>query len=231
MTTIVALEKGKLDQVVTVQQDAINEAKNNNGSRAFLVVGDQIRLKDLLYGLMLPSGDDAAIAIADAIAGSPANFVVMMNTEAQQLHLKNTHYINPDGLTYKTPAGKPDPNQYTSAADLAQLTRYALQNPLFAQIVETQSFLLPASANHHAYSWKTTDDLLSNYPGALGVKTGYTPEAGYCLVFAATDGKNHLIGVVLNDKDAVQRFVDAGTLLDWGFNLPILPPPPPTHTS
>jgi D-alanyl-D-alanine carboxypeptidase (penicillin-binding protein 5/6) len=224
MTAIIAIQTANLGQVVTVRQDAINEVQKYNGSSANLVVGDQIRLEDLLYGLMLPSGDDAAIAIADAVGGTTSNFVRTMNQFAQRLRLKQTHYINPDGLTYLTPQGKPDPNQYTTAADLAHLTRYAMANPLFAQVVELQHYVLPASAVHHAYTWDSIDSLLSSYPGATGVKTGYTVEAGYCLVFAATRGGHHLIGVLLHESDANQRFVDARELLDWGFALPLLAP-------
>jgi serine-type D-Ala-D-Ala carboxypeptidase (penicillin-binding protein 5/6) len=233
MTALITIETADLDKVVTIQQAAIDEVKKNNGSSAQLVVGDQIRLKDLLYALMLPSGDDSAISIADAVAGSPANFVQTMNRYAQRLHLTQTHYINPDGLTYMTPQGKPDPNHYTSTSDLVQLTRIAMDNPLFAQIVELQHYVLPATAQHHAYTWDTTDDLLSLYPGAVGVKTGFTGEAGYCLVFSATSARHHLIGAVMNDTDnnPNQRFVDAEKLLDWGFALPLLPPPTPTANS
>ncbi len=230
MTAVIALAQPNPSQLVTVKQDALNEVKNNDGSSAQLVVGDQIPLKYLLYGLMLPSGDDAAIAIADAISGSPANFVTLMNTYARKLHLTHTHYINPDGLTYDLPNGKANPDHYTSAQDLATLTRYALRNPRFAQLVELQHFTLAATGQHQAYTWDNTDTLLSEYAGALGVKTGYTPEAGYCLVFAANNGQHHLIGVVLGEKLENQRFVDAINLLNWGFALP-LRPPAPTPTS
>jgi D-alanyl-D-alanine carboxypeptidase (penicillin-binding protein 5/6) len=230
MTAIMTIDKANLNQIVTIKQDAIDEVKKNNGSSAQLVVGDQIRLKDLLYALMLPSGDDAAITIAEVVGGTTDHFVSMMNSYAHQLHLTQTHYINPDGLTYFTPQGKPNPDHYTTAADLARLTRYALNNPLFAQIVQLQHFVLPATSLHHAYVWDTTNTLLSTYPGATGIKTGYTVEAGYCLVFSAYNSGHRLIGVLLQDKDANQRFVDAQTLLDWGFNLPLLPPPP-TPTS
>jgi len=224
MTALIAIQKGNLNQIVTVQRNAFDEVQKHNGSSAYLVVGDQIRLKDLLYGLMLPSGDDAAVAVADAVGGTTSNFVGMMNLFAHQLHLTQTHYINPDGLTYLTPQGKPDPNQYTTAADLVRLTGYAMTNPLFAQLVELQHYVLPASAFHHAYTWDSIDTLLSSYPGATGVKTGYTVEAGYCLVFSATSGGHHLIGALLNEPDANQRFIDARTLLDWGFGLPLRPP-------
>jgi serine-type D-Ala-D-Ala carboxypeptidase (penicillin-binding protein 5/6) len=232
MTALITLQTADLNQVVTIKQDAIDEVKKNQGSSAQLVVGDKIRLSDLLYGLMLPSGDDAAIAIADVVAGSPAQFVAMMNQYAQRLHLTQTHYINPDGLTYLTAQGKPDPNHYTSAADLVQLTRVAENNPLFAQIVALQEYKLASTADHHAYDWVTTDTLLSNYPGTIGIKTGFTPEAGYCLVFAAISAGHHLIGAVLNDSttDAGARFADAGKLLDWGFALPLRPPAPTAQT-
>ena len=224
MTAIIAIQTADRNQIVTIHQDAIDEVKKHNGSSAFLVVGDRIRLEDLLYGLILPSGDDAAIAIADAVGGTTSNFVQMMNHFARRLHLTQTHYINPDGLTYLTPQGQPDPNQYTTASDLAHLTRFAMANPFFAQLVELQHFVLPASAVHHAYTWESIDTLLSTYPGATGVKTGFTVEAGYCLAFAATRGGHHLVGVLLHEPDANQRFADASTLLDWGFALPLLPP-------
>ncbi len=115
-----------------------------------------------------------------------------------------------------------------SAADLAHLTRSAMSNPLFAQIVELQHYVLGATTVHHTYIWDSIDTLLSIYPGATGVKTGHTEEAGYCLVFSATNAGHHLIGVVLNENSDNQRFVDAKTLLDWGFNLPLLPPPTPS---
>jgi D-alanyl-D-alanine carboxypeptidase (penicillin-binding protein 5/6) len=210
------------------QQDAVDEVKKNDGSSAQLVVGDQIRLGDLLYGLMLPSGDDAAIAIADAISGSPAKFVQLMNNYAHQLHLTHTHYGNPDGLTYKLPNGQVDPNNnnYTTAADLAQLAHIALHDPIFDQVIRLQYYVLPATPTHHAYAWETTNLLLSRYAGATGVKTGYTMEAGYCLVFSATNANHHLIGILLHDSndDTDQRFIDARTLLDWGFHLPLRPP-------
>lgn len=229
MTAILVLNKGDLNQLVTVQQDAAKEAADNNGSNAGLIVGDQIRMKDLLYALLLPSGDDAAIAIADAMSGSVPAFVQQMNSYAHQLKLNNTHFINPDGLTYMLANGQPDSNHYTTASDLAHLTRYALQNPLFAQIVQLQEYVLPATDVHHRYDWVTTDNLLRSYAGAIGIKTGYTTEAGYCLVFAAYSNGHHLIGVLLHDGDnpdqAEQRFADAATLLDWGFQLPLLPPP------
>ncbi|HEY7127168.1 MAG TPA: D-alanyl-D-alanine carboxypeptidase family protein [Ktedonobacterales bacterium] len=223
MTAILAIETAKLDQTVTIKQDAVNEVNKYKGSSAGLVVGDQMSLRDLLYGLMLPSGDDAAIAIADAVGGNASNFVQKMNSYAKQLGLTQTHYVNPDGLTYLTAQGKPDPNQYSSAGDLARLARHAMANPFFAQLVQLQHYVLFPTNFHHAYIWDGINSLLSTYPGATGVKTGYTEEAGYCLVFAATNGQHHLIGALLHDTDDNQRYVDARALLDWGFGLPVGP--------
>src|SRR5947209_3185558 len=215
MTAIIAIQTGNLNQLITIHQDAIDEVKNNGGSSAQLVVGDQVRLKDLLYGLMLPSGDDAAVAIADSMSGSVDNFVQVMNIFAYRLHLFQTHYSNADGL--------PAPGHYTTAYDLVRLSQYTMKNNIFAQIVKTGYYNLAASSSHHAYKWTNTNDLLGTnqkkipaYPGTTGIKTGHTDEAGYCLVFSATHSGHDLIGTVLfdTDTDPVLRFRDAKTLLN-----------------
>ncbi len=216
MTAVIAIETTDLDQLVPIHQDAFDEVTQNQGSSAQLVPGDQIPLKDLLYGLLLPSGDDAAIAIADAVGGTRENFVRIMNIVAHQLHLYQTHYANADGL--------PAPGHHTSAYDLVRLAHYAMTLPVFAQIVQTQEYKLFANELHHKYIWKTTNQLLRTYAGATGIKTGTTPEAGFCLVFSATRDGHHLIGVVLHSTSDQHRFADAKTLLNWGFGLPLLPP-------
>jgi D-alanyl-D-alanine carboxypeptidase (penicillin-binding protein 5/6) len=222
MTALIAIQSGKLTQMVTIGQDAFNEVHLNGGSGANLVVGDQIPLQDLLYGLMLPSGDDAAVAIADAVGGSVPNFVTIMNVEAQRLHLYQTHYANPDGLEVTDSQGNPISGvHYTTAYDLARLTSYAMSVPLFAQIVQTKEMQLPATAVRHAYVWTNINFLLFNYRGTIGVKTGWTPQAGGCLVFAARRNGQTLIGVVLDSANETTRFTDAETLLDWGFKLPV----------
>lgn len=223
MTALIAIQTGNLDQLVTINQDAYDEVHLQDGSSAQLVVGDQLALRDLLYALMLPSGDDAAIAIAEALAGTPENFVQRMNLFAYRLHLFQTHYLDPDGLTVYTANGS-DPGHYTTAADLTRLARYAMSIPLFAQIAQTKKYTLAATAQHHAYTWTTTNTLLGTYPGMTGIKTGYTAEAGYCLVFSATRNGHHLIGTVLHNTDDSRRLNDAKALLDWGFALPLLPP-------
>jgi D-alanyl-D-alanine carboxypeptidase (penicillin-binding protein 5/6) len=227
MTAVIAIQMGNLDQVITVKQDAHDEWVNNNGSNAQLHAGDKIKLKDLLYALLLPSGDDAAIAIADGISGNSDNFVNVMNIFAYRLHLFQTHYINPDGLTYKTG------QNYTTTYDLIRLAQYAMSLPLFAQIVKTPQYTLAATSTHHSYTWNTTNAFLAHsditptvkpYPGTTGIKTGYTAEAGGCLVFSATRNGHHLIGIVLGSADETSRFADAATLLNWGFGLPLKVP-------
>lgn len=212
MTALVALQRGQLDQLIAVHEDAIEEVEQNNGSNAALKVNEQLTLRDMLYGLLLPSGDDAAVAIADGLAGSQAGFVQWMNQEALQLHLTHTHYGNVDGLF--------SDNHYTTAHELAVLARYALRQPLFAQIVQTRMYQPSPAGTHQAHSWVNTNNLLWTYAGATGVKTGYTGDAGPCLVFSATRGGHHLIGVVLHTSTEASRFSDAQKLLDWGFGLP-----------
>ncbi len=221
MTAVIAVQTNNLDQGITVKQDAIDEVTLHNGSSALLQRGDVVPLKALLYGLLLPSGDDAAIAIADGLAGTSDKFVQRMNLFAHRLQLYQTHYTNPDGLT---PDNETNSNHYTTAADLVRLSRYAMSLPLFAQIVQTPTYTLAANGQHHRYSWKTTNDLLSTYAGMTGIKTGHTVEAGWCLLFAATRAQHHLIGVVLHSDTYQGRFDDAKVLLNWGFSLPVLPP-------
>jgi len=213
MTAIVAITFGKPDQKITIGQDAIKE-QNGENSVADLSPGDVLTLKDLLYALLLPSGDDAAVAIADGVAGSEANFVRMMNFEAALLGLDHTHYTNVHGLDA---AG-----HYTTVGDLARIGRIAVQNfPLFAQIVKTPTYVV-RTALHGQYTWHTTNELLTplhEYQGTIGIKTGHTGKAGYCLVFAATRSGATLIGVLLGEQDqsGEQRFYDATALLNWGF--------------
>lgn len=235
MTALLAIEQGNLEQLVTIPKEAARLISDYEGaSTAFLVPGDQIRLHDLLYALMLPSGNDAAIAIAHAIAGSTEDFVTMMNERAHELGLNSMHYVNPHGLTplekkpEKSPSAKLKINNInrSSAADLTELAQLALQHSKFADVVRMQQYILPASNIHRAYTWTSTNALLSLYPGIDGIKTGFSLEAGYCLSFAASNENHSLIGVMLNDTDDTpeQRFRDAQILLEWGFNLPLLPP-------
>lgn len=215
MTALVALSFGKLDQQIPIGADA---AALNNGqnSVAFLRQGDTLSLGDLLYALLLPSGDDAAVAIADSVAGSPANFVALMNLEATILGLsKTTHYANVHGLDAD--------GHYTTASDLAKLTASAMTYKAFRDVVGTTKYVLAATSTHGRYTWTNTNELLpgeiNQYSGAVGVKTGYTGNAGYCLVFAASHPEGQLVGVILGESTYEGRFTDAKLLLTWGFQI------------
>jgi D-alanyl-D-alanine carboxypeptidase (penicillin-binding protein 5/6) len=219
MTALLAIQTGKLDQIVTVNQEAVDEVFLHDGSGAGLQVGEEFPLKDMLYWLMLPSGNDAAVAIADELGGdSQANFVKHMNLLAYRLHLFQTHYTDPDGLNWR---GSPD--DFSSAADLTHLAMYAMQVPEFAQIVRTTTYSVPATAQHLAHKCINTDSLLTAFPGMLGIKTGHTYVAGWCLVFAAEHNGHRLIGTVLDSPSEMQRDNDVTALLDWGFSMPIAP--------
>ncbi|OPY57722.1 MAG: D-alanyl-D-alanine carboxypeptidase DacB precursor [Pelotomaculum sp. PtaU1.Bin035] len=204
LTAIIALEKGRPADMVTIS----GEACNIEGSAIGLDEGEKISLEDLLYALMLNSGNDSAVAIASYIGGSVDGFVDLMNKKAAELGAVNTHFNNPNGL--------PDPNHYSTAYDMAVIARYAMQNPEFRKIVATetkdicredpnaQTYLL----NHNKLLWQ--------YEGANGIKTGYTELAGQCLVASAARQGRELIAVVLG-SEGTNIWSDAKVLLDYGF--------------
>jgi serine-type D-Ala-D-Ala carboxypeptidase (penicillin-binding protein 5/6) len=210
MTAYVALTFGQLDQPITVGPDAAG-FDPTYASLAGLRNGETFTLRELLYALLLPSGDDAAVAIADGVGGSQQHFVALMNVEAVILGLSNTHYADVHGLD--------TPNHFTTARDLARLTRFALRLPEFARIVATGTYTLAPTTRHQSYFWSSTNKLLGArpYAGATGVKTGFTGNAGECLVFTAQRANIHLLGVLLDEPSDDARFSDAATLLDWGF--------------
>ena len=224
MTAVVALTYGKLDQQITVGPDTV-AIEDGGTSVAGLQLGERLSLRELLYCLMLPSGDDAAITIADGVAGSQASFVALMNLEAGLLGLSHTHYANPHGLDA--------PGHFTSVSDLVRLTQYAMKSPTFAQIVATPNMTLPATATHHEFILANTNELLQTEPfaygGAIGVKTGFTGPAGYCLVFMAQRPSGILIGAVLGDASYDGRFTDATALLNWAYAA-LSPTPTATAT-
>ena len=187
MTSIIAIESGKVEDTVTID-DSILKAY---GSGIYIEVGEEIKLKDLLYGLMLRSGNDAALAIANYIAGSEGNFVNLMNAKAKELGMKNTLFYNASGLP--TPHGN-----YSSCYDMALLTRYVMKNKLYREIVSTKEYKV--ATNYKTYVWNNKNKLL-RYNYITGGKTGYTEESGRTLVSSATiDGMN-LIAVTIRDSD------------------------------
>jgi serine-type D-Ala-D-Ala carboxypeptidase (penicillin-binding protein 5/6) len=199
MTAIIAIENGNLEDEVIISK----RAANVSGSSIDLRQGEKIKLGDLLYGLMLNSGNDAAVAIAEHIGGSVENFAFMMNKKAEVLGALDTNYRSPHGLDL--------PDQYCTAYDLALITKYALSNKIFSKIVATKSINI---ANRNLYN---TNEMLSIYPGADGVKTGYTGQAGRCLVTSVTKNNWKLISIVLNCPTRNIRAQSSKDILDYAY--------------
>ncbi|AQT86217.1 D-alanyl-D-alanine carboxypeptidase DacB [Paenibacillus larvae subsp. larvae] len=205
MTAIIAIEQGRLSDMVKVGKNAAGK----EGSSLYLKLGEEMSLHNLLYGMMLRSGNDAAIAIAEHIGGSIEGFAYLMNEKASLLGMAHTHFTNPSGLD----DGK-EMKHYSSANDMAKLTAYALKNPVFRDIVKTKTKKAPNPNANWDYSWSNKNKMLNLYEGADGVKTGYTKLAYRCLVSSATRGNQQLAAVTLNDGN---DWADHAKLLDYGF--------------
>ena len=200
MTAILALELGQLDMPVRVSE----YAATTPGTTIYLTIGETLKLSELIKGALINSGNDAATAIAEGLAGSESTFAWLMNRKARQLGAYNTSFKNPHGLT--------EAGHYTSAYDLAIMTRYALRNPFFSKTVATKEAQI--SAPDGIRFLYNTNRLLDSYPGCDGVKTGTTDAAGQCLVASATRGGRQLLSVVLGSSE---RYSDSCALLDYGF--------------
>ena len=207
MTAVLALERGNLDDLVTVDESVLT--LHRYSTLMGIKPGERLTLRDLLYGLMLPSGNDAAIAIARHLAGNETTFVEWMNQRARELGLASAHYANPHGLDSRRTS------QVLSAYDLAELTRYAMLDPEFRDIVGTR--LWTAHGEQQTYGMANSNRLLGAYSGAEGVKIGYTRRAGQTLVGSVVRDGRRLIVVVLGSQ---QRVTDTIRLLDAAFALP-----------
>ena len=206
-TLLTALEKGKLEEVVTVSP----RAAYTEGSSLDLSPGDQLTLRDLLYGMMLVSGNDAAQAVAEHVGGrgGPGRFVEEMNLQAEKLGATRTHFSNPHGL--------PDPvNHFTTAYDMALITEGAFRKAEFSRVVSARGQQIVLRNHGESRYVENINRLLGSYPGANGVKTGFTNAAGYCLVASAKRNNVQLIAVIFNSD---QRWEDASRLLDYGFRV------------
>jgi serine-type D-Ala-D-Ala carboxypeptidase (penicillin-binding protein 5/6) len=202
MTALLALRKLRPHDVVTIDKTVPRVPLVREGLRA----GEKVQAWKLFYAALLYSGNDSALALAIASAGTKWNFVHEMNAEAKALGLTNTHFVSPSGVV--------DVDNYSTAWDLAALTRVAMRNPTFARIVRTPRKQVPWSAPTFSKIYVNNNRLLTTYPGATGVKTGYTHKAGPCLVASATRNGVSLIAVVLDSPD---MYADAKRLLDLGF--------------
>ncbi len=211
MTAVIALEHPKKDDAYIVTKDAL-VGEDSMG----LTEGEVLSEKELLFGLILHSGNDAAEVLAENFSGGRDAFISAMNNKAKALGLTNTHFTNPTGL-------EGDGNQFTTAYDLLTLTRYALTTfSDFRTIVATDEITLSQTQTHKEYDLSNETNLLTTYPGVKGVKTGYTPEAGLCLVTYLDYGGHKIIGIVLGSED---RRDDMKELLDYSLKkLHITPP-------
>ncbi|MFJ8230025.1 D-alanyl-D-alanine carboxypeptidase family protein [Streptomyces sp. NPDC094448] len=214
--TVLTSPNLNLNRKITIQKTYTDYVVKKGGSSAQLKVGDVLTVRQLLSALMLPSGCDAAYALADAFgtgsntAARTKSFIGSMNRKAAALGLKNTKYDSFDGISQTG-------QNYTSANDMALMTRHAFTNPVFREVVKATKYVAVATASNgkkRTYTWYNTNKLLGSYSGAVGVKTGTGTAAGPCLVFAATRNGKTYIGVALNGTD---RFTDAAKLLDYGF--------------
>lgn len=202
MTCILAIESGKLEDLVTIG----DEINSSYGSGIYIKKGEQIKLIDLLYGLMLRSGNDAALAIAHYVGGNVDNFVKMMNEKAKTLKMTNTTFNNPSGLDE-------DKGNYSTSYDMALLTSYAYKNDIFKKIIGTKKYKL--TTNKNTYSWTNKNKLLNMYEYATGGKTGYTKIAKRTLVNTASNKNLNLVAVTLNDGN---DFSDHKKLFEYGFS-------------
>lgn len=208
MTAIVTLDKAELDATVTVSKkaSAVGEAS------LLLEAGEKRKVRELLYGIMLRSGNDAAEALAEYVGrGSAPRFLKMMNEKARMLGARRTHFNNPHGL--------PDPKHYSTARDLAAIASYGLKNPVFAKIVRTKRYEMPWAKHRYRREIENHNKLLWRYGFAQGIKTGYTVAAGYCLVAYGKRSGAGVISVVLGESSSDSAYRDSQRLLEYGFRV------------
>lgn len=208
MTCLLAIESGKMSDPVSFSERACRMPKVHLGAQK----GSVFSLEDLLYSLMLESHNDTAVAIAEYIGGSVEGFAAMMNAKATELNLTSTFFITPNGLD--------EGNHSSSPSDMCRLAAYACQNEVFLHIVNTPSKTIRTIDQSHCYSLTNRDAFLNTYPGALGIKTGFTNKAGYCFVGAARREHITLTSCVLASgwpPNKSYKWADTASLMDYGF--------------
>ncbi|OEU94851.1 D-alanyl-D-alanine carboxypeptidase [Streptomyces oceani] len=217
MTATVALEtKGALDEKVKIKQEYRDYVEREGGSTADLRTGDVLTVEQLLPALMLPSGCDAAYAIADTLGKGDtikertASFIGKMNRTAKQLELGDTKFDSFDGISQ---GGE----NYSTPKDLAKLAQHAMEKERFSSVVKSTKSVEEAT-NGRTYTWHNTNQLLGSYDGAIGIKTGTGTRAGSCLVFAVERDGRTVVGVVLGSDSTKKRYADAKKMLDWTFD-------------
>jgi len=217
MTALVVIRAGGLSRKITVPSAVVAYVDEHDASAAGLRPGDTLTASQLLEGLLMPSGADAAYTLAEAYGPGLGAFIAKMNATAKRLGLTRTHFSNFDGLPY--PTGY---STYSTPANLIKLGRVAMASAVFRSIVDQRSYRIAAGSGHHAYFWRNLNPLLGVYRGAIGIKPGWTPTAGHCLLFEATRGGRSFIGVNLDSPGvgATVNGADATRMLNWAFSLP-----------
>ena len=203
MTAIVVLENANLSDTVTVSK----KSAGTGGSTLGLKTGDKVTVNNLLYGLLMVSGNDAAVALAEYVGGSVEDFADKMNQKAKELGLENTHFVTPHGLDMA--------DHYTTALELAEMADYAMNNEKFAQIVNTKNITI--SINGRSKSLKNTNELLGNLNGVNGVKTGFTNGANRCLVTSVNRDGMNIITVVLGADTKKDRTNGSVKLIEYAY--------------
>jgi D-alanyl-D-alanine carboxypeptidase (penicillin-binding protein 5/6) len=222
MTALVVIRAGHLRRRIKITQAEVNYVQTYGASNAGLHAGDILTARQLLYATLLPSGADAAMALAISYGPGLPAFVAKMNALARKLHMTSSHFTNFDGL---------QSTDVSTPSNLLKLGEAAMREAAFRDVVKRQWYSLHAWPHRHRYFWRNTNLLLKRYPGVVGIKTGWTPVAGECLLFEATHRHKTLIGVILDSAPTNEgvTFVDSAKLLNWAFGLhvPIPPPMPP----
>jgi D-alanyl-D-alanine carboxypeptidase (penicillin-binding protein 5/6) len=216
MTALVVIRAGDLGRKITVPSAVVGYVAEHDASNAGLRPGDTLTAAQLLEGLLLPSGADAAYTLAEAYGPGLRAFIAKMNATAKLLGMTRTHFTNFDGLPW--PTGY---STYSTPANLITLGRVAMTSAVFRSITDRRSYRIAAGRGHHAYYWQNLNPLLGVYRGAIGIKTGYTPDAGHCLLFEATRDGRSFIGVNL-DSPGIGTTVNgqaATRMLNWAFSL------------
>lgn len=222
MTGILALEMGNMSDTVTANYDALKSITLED-SHMGILIGEELTMDQLVKGMLIYSANDAANVIAIQLAGSIDAFVEIMNKKAQELGMTGTHFVNP--------CGSHDDNHYTTARDLAILSKYAMQNEQFREIVKMPIYKIPATNKYASERILVNTNLFLGtsrstyyyYPPAIGIKTGHTSQAGYCLVSAASYSNTELLAIVMNcanvdTKEQAYSYIDSKTLFDFGFD-------------
>lgn len=205
MTALIVLDRKGIDDKFVVSK----QAQETEADKMLLIAGEKLTLRELLFGIFLISANDAAEVLAEGTTGDRAEFLLLMNIKGQQLGMYDTYFANPTGLD------EDENNSYSTAYDLAILTRYLIRaHPVVVEISQTPYIYLPATLDHQDYDMYSGINLLTTYPGVVGLKTGYTPEAGYTLITLARKEGYEVMGILL---DSGARRDEARELLDYSF--------------